>query len=188
MTSETQRMSYPPVPPGLQEKLLVSVQQPGEKAALAVLIVHGRWLGHPGFLLACVQSFRGQQWIVWRMVQPFLARTPCPELDAEILRMAAELALSGSGRRLDESAVLRQVDDQTRDRLVQAIGSQLRTAVSPGRQPADARDTPLELADQVLRWARQGARHDHTCPAVGRDALAYGPNVRGGVSCPDEGQ
>ena len=88
-----------------------ATDRPGEKAAIAVLTRHGRWLRHPGFLLLCIRSFRDQTWIHWPIVRRFLASTPCPALDEEVLFLASELALWESGRRLRESTVLGTMND-----------------------------------------------------------------------------
>jgi hypothetical protein len=95
--------------------------RPGVQAAVAVLVAHGHWLDHPSFLFSCVRTFRDQSWIYWPIVRPFLATTCCSALDSEVLLLAADLATNGTGRRLHESNVLRQLDDDVYRAIAEAV-------------------------------------------------------------------
>jgi hypothetical protein len=65
----------------------------GEGVAVALLSTHEVWLCHEGFVAECVFLIDPDGAAVdWLLVLDFLARTPCPDLDADILRMAYELA------------------------------------------------------------------------------------------------
>jgi hypothetical protein len=115
----------------LPVKLVACARRPAEKAAVSVLARHDFWLRHPGFRLDCIREFRGEVWVVWRVVRRFLARTPCSALDHEVLLLAVELALSESDARFRRSPVLIRMDTGDRALLAEAI-SFLRAQPEPG--------------------------------------------------------
>jgi hypothetical protein len=113
---------------GLVERLVGSAaDSPQERAALAVLAEHGHWLGHEGFVRACVRELDGQAWVMWKGVPAWLARTRCTALEREVLLLAVEMAGSGSVRRFVESAAFDDLDPAVRERM--AVAARSRGAV-----------------------------------------------------------
>jgi hypothetical protein len=109
-------------PGGLVERLARSAADaPGERAAVAVLDVHGFWLGHEGFVRACVREVDGEAWVLWKGVPAWLGRTGCTALEREVLLLAVDIAESGSVRRFAESVVFDGLEPGVRERMAAAV-------------------------------------------------------------------
>jgi hypothetical protein len=77
----------------------------GTEAAAQLLIGHARWLERPDFRDALVLTDRERcsppvVWVHWPAVPAFVTTAPCSTSEARILRLAASLAGTNTGRPL----------------------------------------------------------------------------------------
>jgi hypothetical protein len=108
----------------LYDRLMASVLEEDayERAALALLHLHGYWLDDAPFVGACVHQGHGQAWVLWLSVKRFVKHATCSALEREVLLLAFDLVETRSGRRFQESAAFDQLDPGKRETVAATIG------------------------------------------------------------------
>jgi hypothetical protein len=99
-----------------------------DEAAAQLLTEHHTWLTRADFLAACVEydhdGTTPAAWVVWDAVSAFLDRVGCSSSEAQLLRLATELAGVDTGVPLAE--LLSSLDDRNSRLVVDAIAHALR--------------------------------------------------------------
>ena len=104
------------------------------EAAAELLIEHRRWLERDDFQLHCVdlddEDGHQMAWVDWPAVPGFVDEATCSTTEAQVLRLAAELAGTDTGVPVGE--LLTRLDDRNGPLVVAAVSH----VALRGRRPA----------------------------------------------------